>query len=83
MALSKKELIRELKHQINSPLAAIRNALYLAAVRADDPEVERYLKLADDEVSRISMVLRKADQLDENKSFQLCAKGASATGSAA
>ena len=32
MALTKKELIRELKHQINSPLAAIRNALYLAAV---------------------------------------------------
>jgi hypothetical protein len=29
MAFGKKELIRELKHEINSPLAAIRNALYL------------------------------------------------------
>lgn len=83
MALTKRELIRELKHQINSPLAAIRNALYLAAVRADDPEIERYLKLADDEVSRIALVLREADQLDENKSLQLCSKRASAAGSAA
>ncbi|HET9284153.1 MAG TPA: histidine kinase dimerization/phospho-acceptor domain-containing protein [Candidatus Angelobacter sp.] len=83
MALTKKELIRELKHQINSPLAAIRNALYLAAVRADDPEIERYLKLADNEVSRIARVLREADQLDENKSLQICSKWANAAGSAA
>ncbi len=83
MALTKKELIRELKHQINSPLAAIRNALYLAAVRADDPEIERYLKLADNEVSRIARVLREADQLDENKSPQICSKWANAAGSAA
>ena len=33
MGSSKKEMICELKHQINSPLAAIRNALYLTAVR--------------------------------------------------
>ena len=83
MALTKMELIRELKHQINSPLAAIRNALYLAAVRAGDPEIERYLKLADDEVSRIAAVLREADQLDENKSLQLCSSKANAAGSAA
>ena len=60
MGSSKKELIRELKHQINSPLAAIRNALYLAALRVRDPEVERYLRLADEEVSRIAMVLNQA-----------------------
>lgn len=83
MALTKRELIRELKHQINSPLAAIRNALYLAAVRTDDLEIERYLKLADDEVSRIATVLREADQLDENKSLQLCSKRVNAAGSAA
>jgi nitrogen-specific signal transduction histidine kinase len=39
MALSNEGLIQELKHEIHSPLAAIRNALYLAAVRTDDPEV--------------------------------------------
>ena len=38
MALSKEGLIQELKHEIHSPLAAIRNALYLAAIRTDDPE---------------------------------------------
>ena len=43
MALSKEGLIQELKHEIHSPLAAIRNALYLAAIRTDDPETQRYL----------------------------------------
>jgi nitrogen-specific signal transduction histidine kinase len=47
-----------LKHEINSPLAAIRNALYLVAVRTHDPELERYLRLADAEVSRISQSLK-------------------------
>lgn len=67
MALTKSELIGELKHEINSPLAAIRNALYLAAVRSNDPELIRYLRLADDEVSRISTILKNANQIDENK----------------
>ena len=65
--LLKKELIGKLNHEINSPLAAIRNALYLAAVRTDDPETERYLRLADAEVSRISAILKNTNQIDENK----------------
>lgn len=52
MALSKEGLIQELKHEIHSPLAAIRNALYLAAIRTDDPETQRYLVLADAELVR-------------------------------
>jgi nitrogen-specific signal transduction histidine kinase len=83
MGSSKKELIRELKHQINSPLAAIRNALYLTGVRVSDPEVERYLKLADEEVSRIAMALSKAEQLNENKGLHLCPLPAQAAGSVA
>lgn len=67
MALTRQELLGKLKHEINSPLAAIRNALYLAAVRTDDAELERYLKLADAEVSRISAILKNANQVDENK----------------
>lgn len=47
-------LIAEVSHQINSPLAAIRNALYLAASRTDDVEIRRYLELADQEVSAIA-----------------------------
>jgi nitrogen-specific signal transduction histidine kinase len=69
MAFGKKELIRELKHEINSPLAAIRNALYLTALRVCDPEIKRYLKLADEEVCRIATVLNRAHQMNESKAF--------------
>jgi nitrogen-specific signal transduction histidine kinase len=67
MALTKEGLIQELKHEIHSPLAAIRNALYLAAVRSHDPETLRYLALAGAEISRIAAVLKNADQIEENK----------------
>jgi nitrogen-specific signal transduction histidine kinase len=83
MSSGKKELIRELRHQINSPLAAIRNALYLTAARVGDPEVERYLKLADEEASRIAAVLNKAEQLNESKGFSLVFWRAEAGDSAA
>jgi signal transduction histidine kinase len=83
MASGKEELIGELKHEINSPLAAIRNALYLAAARARDPEVRRYLRLADEEVSRIAKVLNEAEQLVENKRLLLYASRSEAAPSAA
>jgi nitrogen-specific signal transduction histidine kinase len=67
MALSKEGLIQELKHQIHSPLAAVRNALYLAGVRTDNPEALRYLALAEAEITRIAAVLKNADQIEENK----------------
>jgi nitrogen-specific signal transduction histidine kinase len=71
MAQTKQELVRELNHEIHSPLAAIRNALYLAAVRSSDPATLRYLELADAEISRITRVLRKVNQTHENKRVQL------------
>jgi signal transduction histidine kinase len=43
----------EVSHQVNSPLAAIRNAIYLAAKRTDDPEIIQYLAIADDEITSI------------------------------
>ncbi|HEY2360608.1 MAG TPA: hypothetical protein VGK36_05805 [Candidatus Angelobacter sp.] len=67
MALNKEGLIQELKHQIHSPLAAVRNALYLTAIRLDDPEALRYLALAEAEIARIAAVLKNADQIEENK----------------
>ena len=67
MSLSKEGLIQELKHEIHSPLAAIRNALYLAAIRTNDPETLRYLALAGTEISRIVAVLKNANQIQENK----------------
>lgn len=54
------ELIAELCHQINSPLAAVRNALYLSACRTRDPELLRYLAVADEEISSIAATLRNA-----------------------
>jgi nitrogen-specific signal transduction histidine kinase len=71
MAQTKRDLVRELNHEIHSPLAAIRNALYLAAVRSSDPATLRYLELADAEISRIARVLRKVNQPHENKRVQL------------
>jgi signal transduction histidine kinase len=46
-------LLVEVSHQVNSPLAAIRNALYLAAQRTSDPEIIQYLAIADDEITSI------------------------------
>jgi len=71
MAITKEGLIQELKHEIHSPLAAIRNALYLAAVRTDDPQALRYLALAHAEISRIALVLKNANQIEENKQVHL------------
>lgn len=55
-------LLAELSHEINSPLAAIRNALYLIACRAGEREAEirAYIALADEEAVAIAMVLRQA-----------------------
>jgi signal transduction histidine kinase len=66
VAITKQQLIGKLKHEINNPLAAIRNALYLALIQNHDPELECFLKLADAEVSRIANILRNANQIDEN-----------------
>lgn len=71
MAQTKQQLVRELNHEIHSPLAAIRNAVYLAAVRSSDPATLRYLELADAEISRIAAVLKKANKTDENKRLQV------------
>jgi len=82
MALSKEGLIQELKHEIHSPLAAIRNALYLAAVRTDDPETLRYLTLAETEISRIVAVLKNANQIQENKQVPVLIPRANAASAA-
>jgi hypothetical protein len=52
------KLVGKLRHQINSPLAVIRNALYLASAHSVNVKVTHYLKLADQEVSRIAGILK-------------------------
>ena len=49
-----------LAHEINNPLAAVMNLLFLAQNRADTPApVHQYLKLADDELKRIAHLTRQ------------------------
>jgi PAS domain S-box-containing protein len=48
-------------HEINNPLAAVMNALYLARTVAHIPEATRqYLDMADDELQRVSHITRQS-----------------------
>jgi signal transduction histidine kinase len=47
-------------HEINNPLAAVTNTLYLARTNAEDAaSVRQYLDLADDELKRVSHITRQ------------------------
>ncbi len=49
-----------LAHEINNPLAAVMNLLFLAQSGGDTPEpVQRYLKMADGELKRIAHITRQ------------------------
>src|SRR5665213_3011668 len=49
-----------LAHEINNPLAAVMNLLFLAQTTGDIPApVHRYLKMADDELKRIAHITRQ------------------------
>jgi PAS domain S-box-containing protein len=48
-------------HEINNPLEAVTNAVYLANLTLEDPEAARpYLQVADEELKRISHITRQA-----------------------
>ena len=48
-------------HEINNPLAAVMNTLYLARSSADaPPSVQRYLEVADEELRRVSLITHQA-----------------------
>jgi signal transduction histidine kinase len=53
-------LLSELNHRIHSPLAAVRNALTLIGLRSNDPEIQRYVELAQREAEYIGHTLREA-----------------------
>jgi nitrogen-specific signal transduction histidine kinase len=56
----KSDLLNELRHEIHSPLAALRNALYLIAMRCDDFQVLEYVRLAEAEAKEIAAALNRA-----------------------
>jgi len=48
-------------HEINNPLAAVANTLYLARTNADQPDsVRQYLDTADEELRRVAHITRQA-----------------------
>ncbi len=61
-----KNVVAELNHQINSPLAAIRSVLYLVSVRTSDEEIHRYLQIAEEEVVQIAEFLQLARREEES-----------------
>jgi PAS domain S-box-containing protein len=47
-------------HEINNPLSAVMNALYLAQISPDmPPQVRGYLEIADEELKRVSHITRQ------------------------
>ncbi len=49
-------LASSIAHEINNPLEAVTNLLYLARHLTDSPEVEEYLATADHELRRVSAI---------------------------
>ncbi len=57
---SQHEMLAQLIQEVNEPLTAIRNAVYLAATCQDGTKCLDLLRLADAEVSRIVRLLTLA-----------------------
>jgi PAS domain S-box-containing protein len=49
-------LASSIAHEINNPLDAVTNLVYIARQITDDPEVQKYLDLADHELRRMSSI---------------------------
>ena len=49
-------LASSIAHEINNPLEAITNLLYLARQQAEEPDVQKYLDTADQELRRVSVI---------------------------
>jgi nitrogen-specific signal transduction histidine kinase len=64
----KEDVMNELRHEIHSPLAALRNALYLIALRCDDFQVLEYVRLAEEEAKEIAAALNRASASRKVKS---------------
>ena len=53
-------LASSIAHEINNPLAAVTNLLYLARERAEIVDVQRYLELAEQELRRVSAITSRS-----------------------
>lgn len=58
--LAAAEMASELAHQINNPLSAVTGAIYMAARRAgEDPEMGKFLTIAEKEGKRLANIARQ------------------------
>jgi signal transduction histidine kinase len=58
--LAAAEMASELAHQINNPLSAVTGAVYMASLRPnDDPELKKFLTIADNEGKRLASIARQ------------------------
>ncbi|MGH9523598.1 MAG: sensor histidine kinase, partial [Terriglobales bacterium] len=58
--LAAADMASELAHQINNPLSAVTGAIYMATRHAGtDPELAKYLKIADTEGKRLANIARQ------------------------
>src|SRR5690349_14566445 len=48
-----------ISHEINNPLSAVANLLYLGETKSNDPDARRYLAMAQDELRRVSEIVRE------------------------
>lgn len=49
-----------ISHEINNPLEAVTNLLYLAKIAPDSESVRRYLEMADGELNRVAHITRQS-----------------------
>ena len=59
-------LAHELAHELNNPLQALRNSLYLLQTGAGEQNAEKYIKMADATLSRIESLARAILLLEGN-----------------
>ncbi len=50
-------LVATIAHEINNPLEAVTNLLYLLRISTQDPEARQYVVVAEEELNRISQIV--------------------------
>jgi PAS domain S-box-containing protein len=65
------QLASSIAHEINNPLEAITNLLYLARLSATNPDSQRYLETADHELRRVSVIANQTLRFHRQSSSPL------------
>jgi signal transduction histidine kinase len=60
-------------HEVNNPLEAVTNVLYLLGCCKLDPEAREYVKLAQQELDRVTLIVRQALSFSRNQTDHVAA----------